>query len=187
MTLDLKKIRKKYNLTQSEIAEKLGITRQLVGAIESGTPMSKSVEKSLQLFESLHPNANELQEDRVKYDRSHQSKTETVDERILNDFKALKSIAESNRMLAEAQIIAAQSSKILAESQKQLVNTNAELVTLYKQNATGSADQDKSVGVQSKLDTLLEAIAEVASGKKYHSKQEALATIGKKFYEHSGS
>jgi len=187
MTLDIKKIRKKHRLTQEQIAEKLGITRQLVIAIEKGQQMSKVVEKALENFDKAEIIPNMAQEPQAVYERHNHISTETLEEKILNDYKALKSIAESNRILAEAQKIAAESGKILAESQKQLVNTNAELVSLYKHSATGNADEGKSADVQSKLDTLLEAIAEVAAGKKFHSKQEALATIGKKFYERSGS
>lgn len=113
-------------------------------------------------------------------------KTETPKEREMNDYMALKSIAESNRMLAESQMIAAESAKILAESQRQLVNTNADLVMLYRQTTVG-AGSGNVANVQAKLDMLLVTIAEVASGKKYHSKEEALATMGKRFYESSGS
>ncbi len=184
MDLDLKKTREKFNLTQAEIAAKLGITRELVSLIESGKrPMSKTTKMLLENFNkseiitnSAHENAGkELPQDAHKF--------------IPSDNQLLQSIAESNRMLAESQIIASESSKILAESQKQLVATNAELVTMYKnnRNATGGSEPDITKDVYAKLDNLLEVIASVAAGERYESKQEALATLGRNFYLSSGS
>jgi len=187
MTFDVKKWRKENGLTQEQLAMQLGITRQLLGAIENGQPMSKTVEKLFNTLKNAGQISNTVQESQAKYERTSHIFTESPEEKIINDFKALKSIAESNRILAESQKIAAESNKILAESQRQLVNTNAELVNLYKEKSTGNAGQGNAADVEAKFDVLLEAIAEVASGKKYHSKQEAVATLGKRFYARSGS
>jgi len=78
----------------------------------------------------------------------------------------------------------------LAESNKILVATNAELAGMLKSvfyKTTAGADQGNPSDVLSKLDTLLEVIAEVGSGKKWRSKQEAIATLGKRFYADSGT
>ena len=78
----------------------------------------------------------------------------------------------------------------LAESNKVLVETNAELAGMLKSvfyKATGGYRQDIPTDVYSKLDNLLEVLAEVGSGKKWRSKEEALATLGKRFYVDSAN
>lgn len=183
MTIDLKAIRKKHNLTQEELANKLGITRQLVISIEKGKPMSKSVQKLVENFDRSEVIVNAVHEAEVKYEPVKRAMSSDLPKYIPTDKNALLSIAESNRLLAESQKISAESNRILVESQQKLIETNAYLVTV-KTKTTGNDDQDIPPAVHAKLDNLLEAIAEVGSGKKWHSKQEALATLGKSFYEH---
>lgn len=68
------------------------------------------------------------------------------------------------------------------ERLKNIIDVLTDQIKILKKKPIVSADQETTAGVESKLNALLEAIAEVGSGKRWHSKEEAIAALGKSFY-----
>lgn len=56
MDLDLKKIRDDYNLTQTELGKKLGLTLRTIQNYENGTPIPDAVQKLIQYEFFSHQN-----------------------------------------------------------------------------------------------------------------------------------
>lgn len=81
--------------------------------------------------------------------------------------KALADLAASNRMLAEANII-------LARSHEQLLSKWANRLD---DAFTADAGQENDVAYLSRLSDLLEVMAEIGSGKRWGSKEEARAAL----------
>jgi transcriptional regulator with XRE-family HTH domain len=73
-----------------------------------------------------------------------------------------------------------ESNKILAESNKTLANSHAELVTMVK--GVVPDQQGTSVTDLARFSDFLEVLADVGSGKRWHSKKEALAELNKLLY-----
>ncbi len=78
----------------------------------------------------------------------------------------------------------------LSESNKIAIQTNADLAALLKavtEKSTAGSTADTLKDVYAKLDNLLAMIAAVAAGERYESQQEAIATLGRKFYLNAGT
>jgi len=158
---------KMYNLNKANLYKWEGGTKP--SHYEDGIELEKI------LFSETIPNNNVLNDGEATYKTTKKS---IKSKDLQNPNKAIETVYN----LAE-------SNKTLVDSHKLLVETNANLVSMIKSitKTIGDSGQDNAAGVEAKFDVLLEAIAEVAAGKRYHSKQEAVATLGKLFYARSGS
>ena len=89
----------------------------------------------------------------------------------------------SNNMLDKA----IETVNTLAESNKLAIQTNADLAAMLKAAMGGvpteNAGSETLKAFDAKLDAVLEAVAEVGSGKRYHSPEEARAAIGRRYFE----
>ncbi len=174
----IRQLRIAKGLSVPAFAAKYNLNKANLYKWESGTKPSHH-EDYIELEKILFSENNKTKNMANEEEQEYKSKNKDVKSKDLHGtdktMETVYSLAESN--------------KTLVDSHKLLVETNANLVGMIKvmSKTTGSVAQDIQKDVYAKLDNLLEAIAEVASGKKYHSKQEALATLGKNFYESTGS
>jgi len=85
---------------------------------------------------------------------------------INNGADTLLNLAESNRVLA-------QSNLVFAEAHKRIADTNAELTLMLKANLTVDVAIKNQADGPSTFDKILEAVAVIASGKKWATKEAA--------------
>jgi hypothetical protein len=88
---------------------------------------------------------------------------------------AMNDIAESNRILAEA-------NKTLADAHKIIAKNNQDLIVMMKDIKTNRSRLKTPLTEPSTLAALLELLAEMGTGKKWHSKAEALAEVGNRLF-----
>lgn len=138
---------------------------------------------------------NELYDsDRIIYDTEDGNpeklavKDEGVPYKSLSDkdisVQAILTLARTNEKFADAAIIQAEKDKLQAQSQANITQSNLELTALIKRFAD-SALESAPVS-QPMIVDLLGLIAEVASGKTWHSKDEALAALNKRLFDTKG-
>lgn len=149
--VNIKEIRKKLKLTQQEFADRLGITRELLGQIERG---KKAISKATNILLK-----NFLKENNVPQDTLNIPSNPTIEKLI--------------GMLEK-----------LVNTNAEVVGTNTELVSICK-TVTANAGQGISKDVESRLDVLQEAIVEVGTGKRYHSKEEGHAKLSRRASQRS--
>lgn len=87
--------------------------------------------------------------------------------REVSSIETMSTIAESNKIIAE-------SNRILAEANEKLVVSNANLVSMLIDDSPSNIYS----AAESKWHKFLELLAEVASGKRFDSKEEAIASMG---------
>lgn len=80
--------------------------------------------------------------------------------------------------LIKSNFAQAEAHKVLSEANLILARNNENLIT--KMQSSADAAQETSVDVSASFADLLELLAEIASGKKFRSKQEALAELSKR-------
>lgn len=150
---------------QTAFEEEVGLSRGLVSKIRNG--ISKN---SIQKIQQAYPGLNITwlltgEGDMItgSIPQSHK------DPETQEDFtqRTLADLAASNKMLAEANII-------LARSHEQLLSkwTNRPDDVI-----TAGAGQENDVAYLSRLSDLLEVMAEIGSGKRWGSKEEARAAL----------
>lgn len=83
-----------------------------------------------------------------------------------NNADTLLNLAESNRVLATSNLV-------FAEAHKRIADTNAELTMMLKASLTVGASQENQSDGPSTFDKILEAVAVIASGKKWATKEAA--------------
>jgi hypothetical protein len=88
-------------------------------------------------------------------------------------FLAINDIAKSNVILAEA-------NRTLADAHKILAKNNEDLIFIMKESKTPLSPSKNLLNEPATFGALLEVLAEIGSGKKWHSKDEALAEVGRR-------
>jgi len=178
MTLNLKEVRKKHNLTQEEMGKELGITRQQVILIEKGKPMNKRIQI---LFDNYNKRSNAIAGMVSESNRTETAIPGYEEEEYTNmNSEAISIVASSNKILAESQKISAESYKILAESQKTLVDNESKLIDILKVNSSNNPKSPQDV--ESIIPLLLELVPLVVSGK-YKSVGAVEAALRRKLFE----
>jgi transcriptional regulator with XRE-family HTH domain len=137
------------------------------------TDDAKILEKWLSSLEKGINNNNQAME-------INQQVSRTIEAQMPNEksMEIIKGLMESNKVLSE-------SNKTLADAHYLLAKTNSDLAEMAKK-ATESEPQEIPAAVQSKLVQLLGYIAEVGSGKRWKSIDEAVAALHSEFYASKG-
>lgn len=91
------------------------------------------------------------------------------------NMQAIVNLTESNKILAEAHKMFAESQHKYAEANLKLAHNNQQLIELTK--ATVENENNTQPAFDARYADLLELLADVASGKRYKSKQEVLALL----------
>lgn len=99
-----------------------------------------------------------------------------------NTLETINKLADSNNKLADAALVRAKAELVNAEKEKSLVDSNADLTKLLRSIA-GSVG-DKHINDPAISPALLDVLAEIASGLRIHSKEEALQRLGIRFGMH---
>lgn len=105
---------------------------------------------------------------------------------IMSLAESNKGLVESNKALVESNRIIADANKSIADANVVLAKNNEELIQLMKK-PTESVSEESPLTFQSNLGKLLAAIAQVGSGKRWHSQEEAIAALHKEFYGDLGA
>jgi len=157
LDLLIERIKKVTGLDISQIEEKLGYAKGRIGQAKSKGQVTEKflnyIQNSftLELYQGERGNVNEPM---VNYGAKGES---------FMQMQAILNLTNSN--------------KVLAESQKVMATIHSDLVELVKKSEC--AAEGSPVTDLAKFSDLLEVIADVASGKRYKSKQEALAELNK--------
>lgn len=157
LDLLIERIKKVTGLDISQIEEKLGYAKGRIGQAKSKGQVTEKflnyIQNSftLELYQGERGNVNEPM---INYGAKGES---------FMQMQAILNLTNSN--------------KVLAESQKVMATIHSDLVELVKKSERASAES--SLADLSILSDFLEVLADVASGKRYGSKQQALAELNK--------
>lgn len=153
----IKTYRESRRLTKTEMGKMLNVSSQLLGQYESGRQKPKV---------DFHTKWKEVfGESLIETNVSQGTEKEL-------SVSSIMKIAQSNMILAEA-------NKTLADAHIILARNNENLIGMVR--ATESVESEIPLAVQSKLTDLLGLIAEVGSGKRWKSPQEANAELHRRF------
>lgn len=164
------RVKKKWS--QTIMAKRLGISLRQYSKYESGqfpkykTDILQKIDRLLgtSIMESINeqivPHETSLSEPEVKYEGKKNDQALTM--------QALVNLTESNR--------------ILAESNKTLARSHEELVMMVK--STGSVEPKINTGLEARFSRLLHLIAQVGSGSRWDTIDEAEEALGKYVLDH---
>lgn len=148
MELDVKKLREEFKLSQQELAEKTGIPKGRINAWEQRGTQPKLADYNVlvSFFENL---------------RSQKTNTKTEEFNVHGgspSMTAIVNLTEANRQMAE--------------SNNKLADGHIRLIALMEKATVGAGVENQSDG-PSTFDKILEAVAVIASGKKWATKEAA--------------
>lgn len=180
---EIKRLRIKAQKSAAEVAALMGVNAERLRKWEQrdvDPKDSADINRVEKFFGTSLDNLSKLNEfdfgqDGTKRDSGEEywhEKNDLTNQTILN-------LAESNRIMAEANKVQSEANRIQAESNRLLSESNKQLVDYI----TAGAGAEIPANVAARFEDLLELIAEVASGSKFHSQQEAAAVLRKRFYD----
>jgi transcriptional regulator with XRE-family HTH domain len=163
----IERARVSAGLSQKEMAEKLGIKRSTYQYWEKITP---GLDKINQVARVL-----KLPNDYFfgKSDETEQAPKQDNDEKVSSTMDAIRSLVESNKALSDA-------NKTLADAHLIIAKGNEELIQLAK-GAIANVAARTPVIAPAIFPQLLVTLAEIGSGKKWKSVEEAAAVLNKRF------
>lgn len=167
---NLKLIRLVADKTQPEFGKMFNATKAMMVSYEKGKAGPDSLFLSRLSSYSGVPESDlmnkSLKEQDLKIKKVEKLENGQIEEPLA--MATMRDLAASNKVIAE-------SNKALAESNKSLARSNEQLVEMVKPIA--GVQSESPATVDSKFSTLLELIADVGSGKRWKSKNEAVAEL----------
>lgn len=162
---EIKRLREEKNVSAEKLAELIGVKPERLRKWESRDVDPRELDK-IKVEQYFGVTLDELGNlSNFDFNKGPQ-KDSGVD-----SLKALSGLIETNKALAEA-------NKTLADAHKIIANSNGKLVELAR--ITVGDGKQIPLALESRFSDLLELVAEVGSGKKWHSKKEALAELSRR-------
>jgi hypothetical protein len=162
----IERVKQALNLTEEQISAKMGYNEGYIAQTRArGQVSDKFMDALKREFGASQPALHFAARIAAKAEKGQEPAQDKPDQPLT--IQALFNLTESNR--------------VLAESNKSLADSHQVLVGMVKGKFTAGEPEEIPAAVQSKLTDLLGLIAEVGSGKKWKSPQEAAAELHKRF------